>query len=406
MDNRKAIKSLLSAYLMNRMSRDEFDELIARLAALDDADFREAVRQVLDDGTDLPNDEFIQQRVDYLYPLLLAKVRAAPHVATHPPDRPIRRLVWWKLPAAAAIVLMFLLVGNYLWRNGGRPDATAPITAEQIVAGGDRATLTLADGRTIDLNAAQRGIAVGDGIRYLDGTEVITLDADGERPATNAQLLTLSTAKGGQYQLALPDGTKVWLNAASSLVYPDAFGKDVREVTLQGEAYFEVAKERDRPFIVNTARQRVAVLGTSFNINAYGNENFTKTTLLSGSVRVNATADGVAQGEGRILAPNQQSVIGHQGNDIAVNPIDPFTALAWKDGLFNFHGLNIDEAMKQIERWYDISVRYNGAKPEGYLGGKMSRGVRLSTFLDFLERDFGIKSELKADRTLVLYVSK
>lgn len=408
MDNRETIQSLLAAYVKKgQMSRDTFDELITRLNALDDADFRDAVLAALDSEANVLDEDFVQRRVEQLYPQLLGKIHEIPQTPTELYGETKRtRFVWWKRSAVAAAALVMLLVGAYLWRNSVHKEESLPITADQIVAGGDRATLTLADGRTIDLNAGQRGIAVGDGIRYLDGTEVVGTTSDDEKAPFNAQLLTLTTPKGGQYQLTLPDGTRVWLNAASSLVYPEAFGDDIREVTLEGEGYFEVMKDRNRPFVVNTARQRVSVLGTSFNINAYDNENITKTTLLTGSVRIAAMDGGVMRGDERTLKPNEQGIIANHGNEIAINEIDALTAVAWKDGLFNFHGLRIDEAMKQIERWYDIRVTYNGPKPTGFLGGKMSRGVRLSTFLDFLERDFGIKSELKADRTLMLLMTK
>src|SRR5690606_38098125 len=208
----------------------------------------------------------------------------------------------------------------------------------------------------------------------------------------------------GQYQITLPDGTHVWLNAASTLSYPTEFSGAVREVTLVGEAYFEVVKDETKPFIVQTANQQTEVLGTSFNINAYDNETVTKTTLLTGSLRVNPTANNQPNGQSRILMPNQQSIIDDNGNKITVNEIDPELVSALKNGLFKFHGLSIDESLKQIERWYDIEVVYPGSsKPDGYLGGKMSRGVKLSTFLEFLEKDFNIHSKLQADRKLILY---
>src|SRR5690606_24410283 len=205
---------------------------------------------------------------------------------------------------------------------------------------------------------------------------------------------------GGQYKITLADGTQVWLNAASTLTYPIEFSGRKREVTLEGEAYFEVARDESKPFIVNTARQRTEVLGTSFNINAYDNETLTKTTLLHGSVRVQASNANATTG--RVLVRNEQSVIADDEN-IRIYRVDPEKVVAWKEGIFNFHGLSIDESLKQIERWYDVDVIYQGARPQGYLGGKMSRGVKLSTFLEFLEKDFHIRSELKADRTLILY---
>ncbi|SEL74127.1 FecR family protein [Parapedobacter koreensis] len=409
MENRKAILDLLTAYLNKQVSREEFDQLFTQLAALEDEAFKEIILDALDSESTLSDTDFIQARVDQLYPQLHAKIKKLPEAIADPIDtQKSTRQIWWSMSAAAAI-LIFLLAGIYFFTDRSRQYKPIAITPEQILPGGNRATLTLANGQTIDLNIEQSGIVIGDGITYADGTDILDDRwADGkESPMSNvSRLLSLSTPKGGQYQITLSDGTRVWLNAASSITYPVAFEGGKREVSLQGEAYFEVAKDKSRPFIVNTTKQRVEVLGTSFNINAYENETATKTTLLTGSVRIQASEGAQANGNSQMLDPNQQSVVNHQDNKITVNHIDPSAAVAWKDGLFNFHGLSIDESMKQIERWYDIHVVYKGKKPEGYLGGKMSRGVKLATFLSFLEKDFHIKSELQPDRTLILFVSK
>ncbi|WP_257667222.1 FecR family protein [Parapedobacter tibetensis] len=402
MDNRRAIHKLLTAYLDKQISRDEFDQLFAKLAALEDDAFRKTIYQALDNPSETSDADFIAQRVASLYPQLQAKIHRDTPVAAETPRRTHR--VWWNIPAAAA-ALIFLFTGIYFFIADLSQPESAAITPAQILPGGNRATLTLVDGQTVNLSSEESGIVIGDEISYLSGSEILDYGQQATDNRQVSRLMSLTTPKGGQYQITLADGTHLWLNAASSLTYPVAFDGDKREVSLQGEAYFEVSKDQSKPFIVNTVKQRIEVLGTSFNINAYNNEVLTKTTLLTGSVQVYASTDGATNGKSQVLTPNQQSVVDDSG-EISVNKIDPYTAIAWKDGLFNFHGLSIDESLKQVERWYDVDVIYQGKKPIGYLGGKMSRGVKLSTFLSFLEKDFHIKSELKANRTLVLYASQ
>ncbi|KAA0992092.1 FecR family protein [Dyadobacter aurulentus] len=407
MGNREEIQKLLDAYLVNRANREEFDKLLFILSTLDDAEFSEIVRQALADDAQAQHADFIDNRVEQLYPEILTKVRESTQEYDEPANdaKPVIRWVWWKVAVAAASFLLLLWAGiEFRQTDVARNEIAAGITIDEIMAGSNRATLTLADGRRVNLSDSQQGISTGNSIRYLDGTEVMDSSANSKMDFSDVQLLTLATPNGGQYQLSLPDGSRVWLNAASSITYPSAFTGGKREVTLRGEAYFEVTKDAAKPFIVDTEMQRVKVLGTSFNINAYSNENLSKTTLLTGSVRVNARSDNDDLRNEKVLKPGQQSIIGDNGRTVAVLEVDPTTAVAWKNGLFDFHGLNIEEAMKQIERWYDVRVTYKGPKPAGYLGGKMSRGVRLSTFLEFLEKDFRIQSEIMPDRTLVLYI--
>jgi len=403
LENRTAILDLLTAFLNKQVSREEFDRLFSALASLEDEDFKEMILRALDNGRDITDVDFIQERVSHLYPQLQTKIGlASSQRVIKPPDASKRKRlqIWWKVNSAAAVVLAFLFGGLYLLSD--QPDhgeSTAVLTPEHILPGGNRAVLTLADGRSVDLNSRKSGIVVGNGLTYLDGSSVLD---DPENEGMSA--LKLTTPNGGQYQITLSDGTHVLLNAASTLTYPAEFGSEnTREVTLDGEAYFEVTKDPEKPFIVATTKQRIEVLGTSFNINAYDNETTTKTTLLTGSVRVNIPAGKYTNQESRILTPNQQSVVSDSQSEITVKNVNPESAMAWKNGLFNFHGLSIDESLKQVERWYDIRIVYQGEKPEGYLGGKMSRGVKLATFLNFLEKDFHIKSEMKADRTLILY---
>lgn len=432
MENRKAISNLLNAYMNRQISRAQFDKLFAELARLEDETFKEAVYEVLENQPDTVDTDFIHQRVAQLYPQLQSKIQQdGAHTAPEPASKPKRgRLIWWGVSTAAAM-LVFLVIGRYLFDKNEIPVDLPDLRAEQILPGGNRATLTLTDGRVVDLSTEQNGIIVGDDITYADGSLVLSREVS--RPKTNTpeshrntrsasggtQYAILTTPKGGQYQLTLPDGTNVWLNANSTLKYPSRFTGDERIVELEGEAYFEVqslkygthhkssrASGNQIPFSVKTKNQTVEVLGTQFNINAYDNEKVTKTTLLSGTVRVSRSGQDPSNEKSRTLMPNQQSVVGVHGDEISIHDIDARTAIAWKEGLFNFHSLSIDESLKQIERWYDVNVVYEGKKPTGHLGGKMSRGVKLSTFLAFLEKNFQINAELKPDRTLILRAPK
>jgi ferric-dicitrate binding protein FerR (iron transport regulator) len=198
--------------------------------------------------------------------------------------------------------------------------------------------------------------------------------------ATSLIFNTLSTPRGGQYQLLLPDGTKVWLNAASSITYPvGALTKEIK-IKIEGEAYFEVAKNKELPFIVDIGgRSTVEVLGTHFNVNGYTNEGVIRTTLLEGSVKVtNGQSD-------KVLKPGQQSEQAAQDQKITVhNDVDTDKVLAWKNGLFNFEGASLPAVMHQLERWYDITVQYEGAVPAIEFRGGMDRNVNLSAILQFL----------------------
>ncbi len=414
MEHHNTIHDLLAAYLNKQLSREEFDYLFSKLAELDDDDFKKTVLQTLENQPDTIDSAFIHQRIAQLYPQLQSKIQEEATDTAVGLAKPRRsRFIQWAV-SAAAVLLIFFLIGRYYVHKNEYTVYSPVLTAEQILPGGNRATLTLADGRTLDLSTEQQGIVMGDGILYTDGSYVLepmddnqqTRDHSGNLVSNTLGPMSISTPKGGQYQLTLSDGTKVWLNAASSLSYPATFEGNAREVSLRGEAYFEVTKDKTKPFIVKTTMQQVEVLGTSFNINAYENEIATKTTLLTGSVRVSHLDDKKSDGKSQVLSPNQQSLIGGQSDQITIREIDPHTAIAWKDGFFNFHGLSIDESMKQIERWYDIDVIYEGKKPTGHLGGKMSRGVKLSTFLSFLENDFHLKAELTANRTLLLRTVK
>lgn len=314
-------------------------------------------------------------------------------------DRPSRKLRFW-LPYAAAVILI-ALIGTWVYslvgdRQPMESDRVPLLSHADIPPGGNRATLTLADGQTIDLSEAQTGIIVGDGITYLDGNSVL---GDQVNEGTREHSLMLTTPKGGTYQVTLPDGTKVWLNAASTLRYPSRFAGNERVVELNGEAYFDVSEQvskgtseriqsglqtagssRRIPFKVVSNGQTVEVLGTQFNIEAYGGKSEIKTTLVKGAVRIVPEA---ASQPAVTLSPGQQSRLA--GESIVVNDVDIEPYVAWKLNMFHFKHTPFAEMMHQIERWYDVDVVYNSQIPQETFSGRMKRNVSLLGVLKLLK---------------------
>ncbi|GGC43343.1 iron dicitrate transporter FecR [Parapedobacter defluvii] len=313
-------------------------------------------------------------------------------------EAPKRKITRW-LPYAAAIVLAGIAV-TWSFLAPTPNDEWVTLDVQDVRPGGNKATLTLADGRTISLSEAQSGIVVGDnGITYQNQPEeIVNLKAGVVNP------LALSTPRGGTYQLTLSDGTVVWLNAASTLTYPSRFIGDERIVELEGEGYFEVAKSTV-PFKVKTLGQEVEVLGTAFNISAYSSQPETKTTLVEGRVKVtllNPDSDRDA-GSSRILAPGQQAT--KSGSVLALHTVDTDSYTAWKNGYFNFDGLTPAAAFTQLERWYDIEVVYQGKVPTMRFFGVFKRGKPLSSVLAMLKEsglDFKITQQGGKRKLLVI----
>lgn len=328
-------------------------------------------------------------------------------------DEPNRRSFFrfsrrW-LPYAAA-VLLICLGGIYYYQTTIPPiesdnvSSSDPLIESSIQPGGNKAMLTLADGRTIALSSDHTGIVVGDKLMYEDGTALLEQGADGREVAGSVvEDYQLTTPKGGQYEMTLPDGSRVWLNAASTLKYPSRFVGSVREVELAGEAYFEIAKRTDAsgpvPFIVRTADQEVLVLGTEFNIAAYADEVETRTTLVEGAVMVRQSVNGITEKETELI-PGEESVLTSSG--IKTRKANIASSTAWKSGIFAFDNIPFDQMMKQIARWYDINVVYEGKIPHERFKGKMSRNVDLNVLISFLQ-DSGI--DLRAEGRTV-YVEK
>jgi transmembrane sensor len=293
--------------------------------------------------------------------------------------RPLYK-TWW----AAAAVLVFIVCGLlFLVTRQPLAMSSQPGLAtkvDDIAPGGDKAILTLADGTKVVLDTADNGALTKQG-----NVTVIKLNGQlaynkGSAGATEVLYNTISTPRGGQYQLVLADGSKVWLNAESSLRFPTAFVGKQRKVELTGEGYFEVAHNEQQPFIVQRGEAEVQVLGTHFNINGYADEPSLKITLLEGRVMVKKAEKLV------YLNPGQQAVTKPSEENIKVDyDVDTEEVVAWKNGLFIFNNTSLETIMKQLERWYDVDVVYQGKVPEDHFNGNISRNNNLSEVLKVLE---------------------
>jgi transmembrane sensor len=284
----------------------------------------------------------------------------------------------WPLRAVAVLTCLLLVVGLGIYFIKSSPAAAVDFTTD-INPGGNKASLTLANGKAISLSDGKTGLNLNiKAPSYTDGEKLqISIPATGNN--------TLSTPRGGQYQLVLPDGSKVWLNAASKLNFPSSFiGQAQRRVQLVGEAYFEISKNKAQPFVVSTGNQEVEVLGTHFNVSSYEGAIETRTTLLEGSVKV--TRLHAKPGEPAtkvVLKPGQQAQFDMDAFELKT--IDPEIAIAWKDGLFSFRNEPLEDIMQKIARWYDADITYRDrATGKKRFGGTISKFGKVSEVLCML----------------------
>lgn len=317
-------------------------------------------------------------------------------------DAPVYKIPLWRKYAVAASVALILSIGSiYLFNQKPESRMAAEPQAKRfkndVDPGGNKAMLTLADGSKISLDDAVNGkVAQQSGIiirKTANGQLVYDLAKDaGANKA--AQFNTISTPRGGQYQVVLPDGTKVWLNAASKLKFPSSFIHLAdRKVELSGEAYFEVTKDKKRPFIVEATNQEVEVLGTHFNVNAYANGSPTKTTLLEGRVKLKSNAKDY------LLKPGQQAIV---GATVRIDEVDTEEVIGWKNGNFIFTDNDIETVMTALERWYDIEVIYEGPISSVGFNAEISRDKTLIQVLKALEKTGNVKFRIEGRRVIVM----
>jgi len=329
-------------------------------------------------------EEFIFNPEEYLAIKNLIKERVDHQIEQLSKNNNVKKLwpSWFKYAAAAA-VLIVISTSVLIFRNYQENSSYALFASNDIEPGGHRAILTLSNGKKIVLDAAKAGeIASQSGItvtKTTDGQLVYKVVDNGVAQSLS-ETNTITTPNGGNYQVSLPDGTMVILNAASSLTFPTSFRGIERSVSLEGEAYFEVTKNAEMPFKVKSGRQVVEVLGTHFDINAYDNEPVIKTTLLEGSVKVNYNNASA------LIKPGQQTIIAlNDAKKIDVRDADLEKELAWKNGAFSFENDDLQSVMRQIARWYDAEVVYEGDFPDDKFFGGIPKSSKLSGVAKILE---------------------
>jgi len=303
------------------------------------------------------------------------------------PRKLAHRLAPWYRYVAAAAIAAVMAIGVYVYFfqsewSGTESEVAATSLPDDLAPGGNRAILQLADGTEIVLDERPDGTVAQEGehaiYKHADGELVYQPEASGadrEVPVFNR----LQTPRGGQYHLVLPDGTHVWLNAASTLTYAISGATQERLVQLEGEAYFEVAGDPDRPFRVASRGQMVEVLGTHFNVNSYPDEPLIRTTLVEGAVKVSGSTDQRPV----VLAPGEQALWA-EDNQLAIRKVDVAQAVAWKNGKFNFSHSDVATVMRELSRWYNVDVVFEGEKPDITLSGEVYRNTNASNVLDIL----------------------
>jgi len=376
------LQQLLNIYLSGGLTEDQRRELAA---LLEDQEASEQLSALLQDQLskrEFSIDDDLPATEDRIVQRVMKKIKAA---------APVRRIPVWRW-AAAAVLLIGVSTGIYLGVMRQRTGVPVARLEKDIAPGGNKAVLTLADGSSVVLDSAADGTIAQQGntsIKKLAGGQ-IAYDLKGAAIG-EVMMNTMRTPRGGQYQLTLPDGTRVWLNAASSITYPAAFPEGNRRVAISGEVYFEVAKNKQRPFVVDVdGKTTVEVLGTGFDINAYADEESVKTTLLEGSVKVGSV----------LLRPGEQAQAGSQGVSV-VHHADLDKVMAWKNGLFNFENADLKEVMRQLARWYDIEVVYEKGVPNVQFEGEINRNINLSNLLKVLARA-DVKFRIEEGRRLVV----
>ncbi|WP_166437274.1 FecR family protein [Niastella caeni] len=341
-----------------------------------------------------------------------AQLPEVQNVLNAPPKR-----IWMRYASVAAAILVLVVTSIWYWlpKEAAKTTTTTEQTpvAANIPAGGNKATLTLADGTVIDLDKAANGEIAKQGKSSVTKREDGQLEyqsvpkAFGSNRESSITYNVLSTPRGGQYQLLLPDGSKVWLNAASSIKYPTAFSGSERRVEVTGETYFEITKNPGKPFKVNILPSaegggrggEILVTGTSFNVNAYGDEQPIVATLLEGKITISEIAIMGTQSGGsavnnhkpqttnhKQLLPGEEAQIKDKAGIVIRKNVDTESAVAWMKGFFDFHNAGIKTVMKQVSRWYNVDVQYTGAVPAQTFEGSLDRNIPLNELLASLQQ--------------------
>jgi ferric-dicitrate binding protein FerR (iron transport regulator) len=374
-------------YLFNRFAdkKHTASEKQELMELINSGEYEQAFHDLVSERWDhLSVESDKNERADKLFERIMGRVKVK------------KRSLYRMVTTAAAVILLFFAGGYfYFFRDKTvQPAPAAPMVKNDRAPGGNKATLTMADGQQIILDKAKKGLLSQQGnikiIKLEEGQVTYT------GVGTEVLLNTITTPKGGQYQIVLADGSKVLLNAASSLQFPAFFTGKERNVVLRGEGYFEVAKNTEMPFHVQVNEVRVEVLGTHFNVNAYEEEETIRTTLLEGSVKL------IKNSHSKIIKPGQQAVLRQDQEDISITDIGVDDVVAWKNGKFQFdEGADIPTVMRQIARWYDVDIEDQG-KITGHLGGTISRNVNASQVFKMLEMTGSVKFLITGKKVIVM----
>lgn len=388
---------LLKRYINKDITETELDELSILLDSIDPEEVGKVLQEVYE-HTEIPTFFSEKLKSELLLANILRHDVNSPSLRNNTTKR--KRSLFIML--AAASIAAILLVSNILFskKNTSSSSTFSAIKdkqEEEISPGGNKAFLKMADGTSIVLNHSPIGILTsGKGMRVkkiADGQLVF----DAQNTDTTAMLSdewnTVSTPRGGQYQLVLPDGSKVWLNAESALRFPSQFAINERRVELIGEAYFEIAKNTQQVFKVVSKDMEVQVLGTNFNLNDYEGST-PKTTLIDGSVKIKSGQ------QTQVLKPGQQAILRKRQELILQDNIDIDSEIAWKDGLFLFKDASIQKVMNQVARWYDIEIVYEHHHSQKLFNGSVSRNVNLSELMNMLAYT-GVHYEIQGRKVLI-----
>ena len=384
--NNKEFNKLLQKYLTDSLSEKELDAMIGTMRKGRSGDL---LKQAADEA--FRSGEFAgltdSESYDTIFDKLMESAREPREEVRLRPDtewnKPAKRISLFYRIAVAAAVLAAVVLGS-LWVTQQRTEPVVNAVAD-LAPGGNRAMLTLGDGTTIVLDSAGNGL-----LAEQAGTQVIKVEdgrlayASEGKKKVEVVYNIVTTPRAGQYELVLPDGSKVWLNSESSIKFPVSFIGSFRFVEITGEAYFEVAENHEMPFRVKTEEITLEVLGTSFNVRAYADEGSVSTTLVEGSVQI---ASPVSQ---TIIAPGQMASADDAGQISVENDVDIEEIIAWKEGLFIFNSETVEQIMNQISRWYDVKIEYEGELPEKTFSGIVSRYSNVSQLLKIMEQA-GIK---------------
>lgn len=393
------LKALVLKYVENTCSREELSRMLLLIEKTKDA---EGITQILKEYWERskPSNSNESMDIDGKFAFLMKEAKSQAPVISIRKFGASRRV---KIQYAAAVIIICIFsVGAYLLIKPGNIKEISKTASHinsnhknEIPPGKNVAVLTLADGSSIILDSSHNGTLTTQGnSRILKLNGMISYNNLNKKDAP-VLYNTISTPRGGTYLLVLTDGTKVWLNAASSLRYPANFVGKQRKVELLGEAYFEVAKNAAMPFKVEVNGMEVEVLGTHFNINSYEDEPVIATTLLEGSVKINKNNST------SLLKPGQQAEVKKNGDVHIINKADVEEAIAWKEGKFQFDRADIHMVMRQIARWYNVDVDYKGTI-SSHFGGTISRNVNLSQVLNMLHLTGEVKFEVKDQKVLVM----